>query len=66
MEEKIRQGLKHLIEEGKKDFVICPYGKYGQMAKKILNEEFKIQELYVVDNYKSQKLKNTIKKTLKK
>lgn len=55
MEEKIRQGLKHLIEEGKKDFVICPYGKYGQMAKKILNEEFKIQELYVVDNYKSQK-----------
>ncbi len=49
MEEKIRIGLKELVSKGYDKFVIYPFGKYGKITKKILNEELHIEELYVVD-----------------
>lgn len=49
MESYIRRALEYLTKEYK-NFVIYPYGKYGRLVKQILNEDFGIQENYVVDN----------------
>lgn len=49
MEKKIYAGIKALVESGHKEFVIYPYGKYGKIAKDILNKDFHIQEKYIVD-----------------
>lgn len=54
MEDKIRTALRMLIEQGHKDFVIYPYGYFGKMTKKILNEEFDIKEMFIVDNEHSK------------
>lgn len=58
MEDKIRLGLKNLIHNGKRDFVIYPFGRYGKLTKQILNNEFNIQELFIVDNKQSLSDKN--------
>ena len=50
MDQRIRDVLQSQIEQGKKKFVIYPFGVNGKLTKKILNEEFHIQEKYVVDN----------------
>lgn len=50
MRDRIRKSINELIKKGKKEFVIYPFGKYGKMAKEILNEEFGIKERYIVDN----------------
>lgn len=53
MQDKIRRGLNELInKQGKDKFVIYPFGTYGKITKRILNEEFHVQELYVVDKNK--------------
>lgn len=49
MEDRIRVALQSLIDRGNKNFVIYPYGNYGKITKNILNREFGINELYVVD-----------------
>lgn len=50
MENRIRNIIKYQLEKGKKNFVIYPFGMYGKITKRILNEEFGVQEKYVVDN----------------
>ena len=42
---------KH-IKEGKKKFIIYPYGKIGQEVKRTLNDYFGIKEIMVLDNRK--------------
>lgn len=54
MRKEIGKAIKELIKEGKKEFVIYPFGKYGKLAKEILNEEFGIKERYIVDNFLSE------------
>ena len=56
-DELIRSALQYIIfDKGIKDFVIFPFGTYGKLTKKILNDEFSIIERYVVDN--NQNLSN--------
>ena len=50
MEEKIRNAIKKAIADGRKDFVIYPYGKQGRLFKNILNNEFGIKEALIIDN----------------
>ena len=50
MDNKICVAINRYVSQGKKKFVIFPYGTYGKRAKKILNEIFKIQEIALVDN----------------
>lgn len=50
MHDRIERVIEHSIELGKNKFVIYPFGTNGRIAKQILNEEFGIQEKYVVDN----------------
>lgn len=54
MNQRIREVLQNQIEQGKRKFVIYPFGVNGKIAKKILNEEFHIHEKYVVDNVLSE------------
>lgn len=49
MENKIRSAIDYYVKNGHTNFVIYPYGNYGKMAKKILNNEFSIKERYIVD-----------------
>lgn len=50
--QKIRNAIeKHLSERtGISQFIIYPFGEYGMLTKKILNESFGIQEKYIADN----------------
>lgn len=64
------QKIRNTIEEylliqlrgGKRDnqFIIYPFGEYGMLTKKILNESFGILERYIVDN-KLSKYNSNIK-----
>lgn len=57
--QKIRKALEeYLLGGGNKEFLIYPFGEYGMMAKKILNECFGIQERYLIDNKLAQYNKN--------
>ncbi len=47
---KANRVLKRLIQSGKKDFVIFPFGERGMQIKQILNQRYGITERYVVDN----------------
>lgn len=58
MTEIIKKALNNYINEGKESFVIFPFGKYGREVKKILNNDFNIQELFVVDNNLSKQDSN--------
>lgn len=49
--QKIRNAIENCLQDrGGKTFVIYPFGEYGMLTKKILNECFGIQEEYIVDN----------------
>lgn len=50
MEKYLRNSIKNFLIKNDKKIVIYPYGKYGKMTKEILNNEYGIQEKYVVDN----------------
>jgi acetyltransferase-like isoleucine patch superfamily enzyme len=59
--QRIEKALKKLIESGKKDFVIYPFGEQGVLTKGILNGRFDIQEKFIIDNNLEQtnkKIKN--------
>lgn len=42
--------IKKLVSEGKRDFIIFPFGERGMEVKRILNERYGIVEKYIVDN----------------
>ena len=46
---RIHSGIDSLLKDGCTNFVIYPFGKWGKETKKILNDEYKIKEKYVVD-----------------
>lgn len=48
--QKIRIAIEQTLVRGGKNFIIYPFGEYGTITKKILNESFGIQEKYIVDN----------------
>lgn len=48
---EIEWKIRKQIQQGKRKFAIYPYGMYGRLVKKILNNIFGIQEEYIVDNY---------------
>lgn len=49
MEQRIREAIISILTKNK-EIVIYPFGFYGKLAKEILNSEFGIKELCVVDN----------------
>ena len=42
--------IEKALRQGKRDFIIYPFGMNGMMAKKILNERYLIRERYILDN----------------
>ena len=52
--QKIRDAIEQSLNQKKSSFIIYPYGEYGVLAKRILNDSFGIVEDYVVDNRLSQ------------
>lgn len=52
--QKMRMKIEDVLNEGKKNFILYPFGEYGKMAKMILNESFGIAERYIVDNHLSK------------
>ena len=52
-ETKIREAIEQCLRKGDNRFIIYPYGKKGKLVKHILNEEYGIEELALVDNYLS-------------
>ncbi len=42
--------IKRIVSEGKRDFIIFPFGSYGMKVKRLLNERYGIMEKYIVDN----------------
>lgn len=40
------------LSRGRKKFILYPFGKQGELTKKILNNNFGIQELFIIDNFK--------------
>ena len=55
MEEKIRNAIRKALAEGKKNFVIFPFGEQGKLFKNILNKEFGIKEAFIIDNGQTYK-----------
>lgn len=51
--ETIYKKIYQIKDRDKKQYIIYPFGKMGVLTKKILNEEFGIEEKYIVDNYLS-------------
>ncbi len=44
------ESIEKALQEGKRDFIIYPFGMNGMLAKTILNERYSIQEKYILDN----------------
>ncbi len=40
----------HICPGGVKQYIIYPFGEYGALTKKILNESFGTREKYIADN----------------
>lgn len=54
-EEKMKIAIEQALNEGKSKFIIYPYGTQGRIFKKILNKEYNIREIAVIDkNVKSE------------
>lgn len=48
--QKIRDVIEKALLRGRYQFIICPFGDYGMLVKRILNEGFGIQEKHIIDN----------------
>ncbi|MCR4717161.1 MAG: sulfotransferase domain-containing protein [Lachnospiraceae bacterium] len=48
----IKQTIDEAIKGSSKKFIIVPFGRYGRMAKEILERDYNINDSLVVDNYK--------------
>lgn len=55
---KANRVIRSLVAGGNTEFIIYPLGKRGIEVKQILNQEYKIEEKYIVDNGKSASSKN--------
>lgn len=47
---KITRILNRLLDEGKRNFVIYPFGEQGALTKYILNMHLGVQEKFIIDN----------------
>ena len=50
MEEMFREAIYKALSEGKSNFVIFPFGEQGKLFKRLLNHEFGIEEILIIDN----------------
>ena len=50
MEKIIRKAIHKVLLERKSKYVIFPFGEQGKLFKRILNNEFGIEEVLVIDN----------------
>lgn len=48
--QRIKNAIENAVNTLKKDFIIYPYGEYGVMTKRILNDAFGIEEKFIIDN----------------
>lgn len=48
--QKANRMISELIKQGKKKFILFPFGERGQLVKSILNERYGIEEEWIVDN----------------
>lgn len=48
--QKIKHAIENALNAGEKKFIIYPYGEYGVITKKILNDSFGIMEEHIIDN----------------
>ena len=46
----IMQAIKVHVDQGKKEFILYPFGVNGMLAKNILQEQFGIEPSYILDN----------------
>ena len=42
--------IRQALDNGKRNFIICPFGELGLLVKKILNNQYGISEVAVADN----------------
>lgn len=47
----IRKAIENQLAKGKREFILFPFGEWGMLTKKILNEVYGIQETCIIDNY---------------
>lgn len=47
---KAERVIGNLIGEGKRRFILFPFGNNGMIVKNVLNQRYGIQEEYIVDN----------------
>lgn len=45
----IHNKIKEQIDKGNKNFIICPFGDNGLMTKQILNNQFGVEEAWIID-----------------
>lgn len=48
--QKIRDVIEKALLCGRDRLIICPFGDYGMLVKRILNESFGVQEKYIIDS----------------
>lgn len=48
--QEIKKCIENILEQGKTDIIICPFGDIGMQAKNILNQVYGIKEAYILDN----------------
>lgn len=47
----IRKVIEDQLTKGKREFILFPFGEWGMLTKKILNEVYGIQEKCIIDNH---------------
>lgn len=52
--QKIRSSIEKALKSGRRNFIIYPFGEYGGVCKKILNDCFGVKESYIIDNKLSE------------
>ena len=48
--DEVREKLRKIFEGGHRKFILYPYGEYGKITKDLLNNEFGIEEIAILDN----------------
>ena len=56
----VSRAIFSYLNAGIKSFVIYPFGEKGKMVKRILNDEYSIEEIAVADNYLSKSNKEIL------
>ena len=51
---KIRRAIEKCILEGKRKFIIYPFGEQGMILKNVMINQYGIKEIIVIDNHLSQ------------